>query len=60
MNDLPRSADRPSGIELVEELIELRHAGISVEQIAQRYGTTPGYVVALTDLFEVSLERSTR
>ncbi|WP_420120797.1 helix-turn-helix domain-containing protein [Nakamurella sp.] len=58
MSGSPRSADRHSGIELMEELLELRHAGTSVEQIAERYGTTPGYVVALTDLFEVSLERS--
>lgn len=58
MSGSPRSADRPSGIELVEQLLELRHTGTSVERIAERFGTTPGYVVALTDLLEVSLEHS--
>lgn len=50
-----RSAEELCGAELIEELTELRHTGTSVEQIAERYGTTPGYVVALTNLFERSL-----
>lgn len=49
-----RSAGQLSGTELIEELTELRHTGASIEQIAERFGTTPGYVVALTDLFELS------
>lgn len=57
MSGSPRSADELTGVELVEKLLELRLAGTSVDQIARRYGTTAGYVLALTDLFAVSPER---
>jgi len=46
------------GPDLIEELIRLRHSGASLERIADRFGTTPGFVVALTDLFEHSLKAS--
>lgn len=56
----PRSAEQHCGTDLIEELTALRHTGISIKTIAERYGTTPGYVVALTDLFDPSLARRTR
>lgn len=58
MTGTHRSTEQSVGTGLIEELTELRHTGTSVERIAERYGTTPGFVVALTDLFELSLTPS--
>ena len=52
----PATRDR-FGDDLIAELERERRSGASLELLAARYGTTTGYVVALTDLFELTNPR---